>query len=327
VATVLSPRATGTPSRHVDPTRRSQAVAAWLLALPFVLLFLVFTAGPVLASLGMSFTDFRRADIRSPLAVEFAGLSNYVDLVQDPLFRKVTLNTLLYLLLGVPLTMAAALAAAVGINRLNRFKGLFRVGFYLPVVTSIVAVSVVWKFLYRNNGGLFNTVLGWVGIEGVSWLDDTRLALPSLVLMAVWRNFGTLMVIFLAGLQTIPREVAEAAEVDGASGWASFRHITLPMLRPTLLFGAVITGIGYLQFFEEAFVMTQGGPLDATRSVTYFTYDQFGFGNFGYAAAASYLLFLAIVLLTYVQFRWLGDRDERPTKHPKQRRAKEASAR
>ncbi len=312
----------GTPSRHVDPTRRAQAVAAWVLALPFVVLFLVFTAGPVLASLGMSFTDFRRADIRNPLAVEFVGLSNYVDLVQDPVFRKVTVNTLLYLLLGVPLTMATALAAAVGINRLNRFKGLFRVGFYLPVVTSIVAVSVVWKFLYRNNGGLFNTVLGWVGIEGFNWLDDTRLALPSLVLMAVWRNFGTLMVIFLAGLATIPREVSEAAEVDGAGGWARFRYITLPMLRPTLLFGAVITGIGYLQFFEEAFVMTQGGPLDATRSVTYFTYDQFGFGNFGYAAAASYLLFLAIVLLTYVQFRWLGERDERASK----RRTKEATA-
>jgi multiple sugar transport system permease protein len=310
VATLLSTSTAGTPSRHVDPTRRAQAVAAWVLALPFVLLFLVFTAGPVLASLGMSFTDFRRSDIRSPFAVQFLGLSNYADLVQDPVFRKVTVNTLLYLLLGVPLTMAVALAAAVGINGLNRFKGLFRVGFYLPVVTSIVAVSVVWKFLYRHHGGLFNTVLGWVGIGEVNWLDNTRLALPSLVLMAVWRNFGTLMVIFLAGLQTIPREVREAAEVDGAGGWAHFRHITLPMLRPTLLFGAVITGIGYLQFFEEAFVMTRGGPLDSTRSVTYFTYDQFRFGNFGYAAAASYLLFLAIVLLTYVQFRWLGERDE-----------------
>jgi multiple sugar transport system permease protein len=311
VAALLSTRTAGTPSRNVDPTRRAQAVAAWVLAVPFVVLFLAFTAGPVLASLGMSFTDFRRSDIRSPLAVEFAGLGNYVDLVQDPVFRKVTVNTLLYLLLGVPLTMAVALAAAVGINRLNRFKGFFRVGFYLPVVTSIVAVSVVWKFLYRHHGGLFNTALGWVGIGEVNWLDDTRLALPSLVVMAVWRNFGTLMVIFLAGLQTIPREVSEAAAVDGAGGWGRFRHITLPMLRPTLLFGAVITGIGYLQFFEEAFVMTRGGPLDSTRSITYFTYDQFRFGNFGYAAAASYLLFLAIVLLTYMQFRWLGEGHER----------------
>ncbi|MBL0749734.1 sugar ABC transporter permease [Nocardioides sp. G10] len=297
--------------RHVDPTRRQQAVAAWALALPFVLLFVVFSLGPVLASLGMSFTDMRRTDIRDPFAVNPVGLDNYVQLVQDPLFRKVTLNTLLYLLLGVPATMAVALLVAVGINRVERFSGFLRVGYYLPVVTSIVAVSVVWKFLYRDNGGLFNTVLGWVGIDGPGWLDSTTLALPSLVLMAVWRNFGTLMVIFLAGLQTIPQEVDEAAEVDGASGWARFRHITLPMLRPTLLFGAVITGLGYLQFFEEAFVMTKGGPLDSTRSATYFTFDQFGFGNYGYAAAASYLLFLAVVLLTWVQFRWLGERDEK----------------
>ena len=297
-------------SRHVDPTRRQQAVAAWALALPFVLLFVVFSLGPVLASLGMSFTDMRRADIRDPFAVNPVGLDNYVQLVQDPLFRKVTLNTLLYLLLGVPATMAVALLVAVGINRVERFRGFFRVGYYLPVVTSIVAVSVVWKFLYRDNGGLFNTVLGWVGIDGPGWLDSTTLSLPSLVLMAVWRNFGTLMVIFLAGLQTIPQEVNEAAEVDGASGWSRFRHITLPMLRPTLLFGAVITGLGYLQFFEEAFVMTKGGPLDSTRSVTYFTFDQFGFGNYGYAAAASYLLVLAVVLLTWVQFRWLGERDD-----------------
>jgi len=296
-------------TRHVDPTRRQQAVAAWALALPFVLLFVVFSLGPVLASLGMSFTDMKRTDIRDPFAVDPVGLDNYVKLVQDPLFRKVTLNTLLYLVLGVPLTMAVALLVAIGINRVERFRGFLRVGYYLPVVTSIVAVSVVWKFLYRDNGGLFNTILGWVGIDGPGWLDSTTLALPSLVLMAVWRNFGTLMVIFLAGLQTIPQEVNEAAEVDGASGWSRFRHVTLPMLRPTLLFGAVITGLGYLQFFEEAFVMTKGGPLDSTRSVTFFTFDQFGYGNYGYAAAASYLLFLAIVLLTFFQFRLLRTKD------------------
>jgi multiple sugar transport system permease protein len=294
---------------HVDPTRRQQAVAAWILALPFVVLFLVFTAGPVLASLGMSFTDMRSVDTRTPFAVEFVGIENYVELVQDPLFRKVTVNTLMYLVLGVPLTMAAALAVAVGVNRANRFKGFLRVGFYLPVVTSIVAVSVVWKFLLRDNGGLVNEVLGWIGIDGPAWLDSTRWALPSLVVMAVWRNFGTLMVIFLAGLQTIPRELIEAAEVDGASAWSRFRYITVPQLRPVLLFGAVITGIGYLQFFEEAFVMTKGGPLDATRSVTFYTYDQFGFGNYAYASAASYVLFLAIVVLSLIQFRFLGRRD------------------
>jgi multiple sugar transport system permease protein len=315
------------PTRHVDPTRRQQAIAAWLLALPFVLLFLAFTLGPVLASLGMAFTDMKRTDIRTPLAVQFVGLDNFTHLIKDPLFLKVTLNTLLYLLLGVPLTMAIALAVAVWLNRVNRLKGFFRVGYYLPAVTSIVAVSVVWKFLYRDNGGLFNTVLSWVGIDGPGWLDSTTLALPSLVLMAAWRNFGGLMVIFLAGLQTIPKEINEAAEVDGASGWRRFRYITLPMLRPVLLFGAVITGIGYLQFFEEAFVMTKGGPLDATKSVTYYTYDQFGFGNFGYAAAASYLLFIAIVALTFFQFRLLGERPDKPAKPKRTKKGQEVSSR
>ena len=298
-----------TRSRHVDPTRRSQAVAAWVLALPFVALFLVFTAGPVLASLGMSFTDMRSTDVRSPLGVEFVGLENYTRLVADPVFRKVTVNTLVYLLLGVPLTMASALAVAVALNRVTRLRGFFRVGYYLPVVTSIVAVSVVWKFLLRDQGGLLNVMIGWFGIDGPGWLDSTTLALPSLVVMSVWRNFGTLMVIFLAGLQTIPREIVEAAEADGANAWGRFRHITLPMLRPTLLFGAVITSIGYLQFFEEAFVMTKGGPLDSTKSATFFTYEQFGFGNYAYASAAAYLLFLAIVLLTLAQFRLLREKD------------------
>jgi len=269
----------------------------------------VFTAGPVLASLGMSFTDIRSTDMRNPLAVEFAGLDNYIQLIQDPLFRKVTVNTFLYLILGVPLTMSVALAAAVGLNRMTRLKGFFRVGYYLPVITSIVAVSVVWKFILRENGGLLNTVLGWVGIDGIGWLDNTSTALPTLVVMAVWRNFGTLTVIFLAALQTVPRELLEAAETDGAAGWARFRYITLPILRPVMLFGAVITSIGYLQFFEEAFVMTKGGPLDSTRSITYFVYDQWGYGNYAVGSAAAYLLFIVIVVLTAVQFRVLREKD------------------
>ena len=296
-------------TRHVDPTRRQQAVAAWILALPFMALFLVFTAGPVLASLGMSFTDLRSTDVQNPFAVTFVGLSNYTELLGDPLFRKVTFNTFLYLILGVPLTLAIALAVAVGLNRIQRLKGFFRVGFYLPVVTSIVAISVVWKFLLRDEGGLVNTVIGWFGVDGPGWLDSTTTALPTLVVMAVWRNFGTMMIIFLAALQTVPREMVEAAESDGAGAWARFRYLTLPMLRPTLLFGAVITSIGYLQFFEEAFVMTKGGPLDSTRSITFFTFDQWGYGNYGYASAAAYLLFLAIILLTALQFRLLREKD------------------
>ena len=296
-------------SRHVDPTRRQQALAAWLLALPFTLLFLAFTLGPVLASFGMSFTDMRRADIRSPFAVAFVGLDNYVKLIEDPVFRKVTVNTLLYLVLGVPLTMALALGVAVLLNRIVRFKGFFRVGYYLPVVTSIVAVAVVWRFLLDPDAGLVNNLLRVVGVEGPSWLGNTSTALPSLIVMAAWRSFGFLMVIFLAGLQGIPQHLYEAATLDDAGRWQQFRHVTVPLLRPTLLFGAVMTSIGFLQLFDEPFVMTQGGPLNSTLSVSYHIYNQFGFGNYGYAAAASYVLFVAIVGLSVLQFRLLGERD------------------
>ncbi|HSK96698.1 MAG TPA: sugar ABC transporter permease [Euzebyales bacterium] len=295
-------------ARRLARLASSQTAAAWLLALPFVALFLVFTRGPVLASFGMSFTDIRSADLRTPLAVNAVALDNYLQLLSDPVFRKVAGNTALYVLFGVPLTMAAALAAAVGLNGIARLRAFFRTGYYLPVVTSIVAVSVVWRFMLVPDG-LINTVLGWFGVPGADWLSSTTFALPALIVMATWRNLGTLMVIFLAGLQAVPDDVIEAADVDGAGRWARLRHVTVPMLRPTLLFGAVITGIGYLQFFEEAFVMTKGGPLDATRSVSFYTYDQFGFGNYGYAAAMSWVLFMAIVLLTIAQFRLLRTED------------------
>ncbi len=287
-------------------TRRRQTVAAWLFAAPFLGLFLVFMAGPVLASLTMSFTDLTSRDLRNPLAVNLVGLENYARLLGDDLFRKAAFNTAYFVLVGIPLTMVVALALAVALNSgIQRLRTVFRVGFYTPVVTSIVAVAVVWRFVLQPDSGLLNTVLGWVGIDGPNWLRSTTWAMPSLIVMAAWRNMGTLMVIFLAGLQTIPKGLHEAAMVDGAGAWRRFRSITLPLLRPTLLLGAVLTGVGYLQFFEEPFVMTQGGPLNSTLSTAFFTYNQFGFGNYSYAAAASYLLFLAIVLLTVVQFRLL----------------------
>lgn len=291
--------------RRLTPLRRSQARTGWLLAVPFLLLFAAFTAGPVLASLFMSVTDMRSTDVRTPLSVNLAGIDNYVELFGDPLFRKVAGNTAIFVLVGVPLTMAAALAAAVGLNTIRRLRAFFRLGYYLPVVSSIVAVAVVWRFLLQPDTGPINQLLGMIGIDGPNWLGSTTLALPSLIVMAAWRNLGTLMVIFLAGLQTVPREMLEAAEVDGAGPWQRFWYVTVPMLRPTLLFGAVITGIGYLQFFEEPFVMTRGGPLNSTRSVSFYVFDQFSFGNYGYAAAASYVLFVAIVVLTAIQFRLL----------------------
>jgi multiple sugar transport system permease protein len=312
VATATAaPASQARPSRRrPDRGRRREVTAGFLFALPFLGLFLVFTLGPVVASFVMSFTDLTARDVRSPLAVNPAGLDNYTKLLSDDTFHQAAFNTTYFVVVGVPLTMALALAVAVGLNSgITRLRTFFRVGYYLPVVTSIVAVAVVWRFLLEPDSGIVNTLLGYVGVDGPSWLRDKPFAMPALIVMSAWRNMGTLVVIFLAGLQTVPKDLHEAAAIDGAGAWGRFRHITLPMMRPTLLFGAVITMIGYLQVFEEPFVMTQGGPLDSTLTVAYYTYNQFGFGNYSYAAAMSYALFVVIAIVTAVQFRLLGNRD------------------
>jgi multiple sugar transport system permease protein len=289
----------------------SRALTGWAFALPFAVLFLVFTAGPVVASLAMSLTDIRSADLLDPLGVNVVAFDNYVRLFADPKFVQAAVNTAVFVVVGVPLTMAVALLVALGLNSgLVRFRTLFRVGYYLPVVTSIVAISVVWRFLLQPDSGLFNELLGLVGIDGPNWLDDRTFALPTLIVMAAWRNLGFAMVIFLAGLQAIPKDLYEAATIDGARTWARLRYLTVPMLRPTMLFVAVITTIGYVQFFEEPFVMTQGGPLDSTLSLAYHTYNQFGFGNYGYASAMGYVLFVVVVLLSIAWFRLLRNTHE-----------------
>ncbi|MFK5584728.1 MULTISPECIES: carbohydrate ABC transporter permease [unclassified Serinicoccus] len=285
--------------------------AGWLLTLPFLLLFLVFTAWPVLQSVFFSFTDIRNRDLRTPFAVDFVAFEQYAKAFGDPVFRQAAINTAYFVLVGVPLTLTVALAAAVALNGgITRFRSVFRLGFYTPVITSIVAVAVVWRFLLHPDSGLVNTVLAWVGIDGPNWLGSTTWAMPSLIAMAVWRNFGTAMIIFLAGLQAVPQQLHEAAAIDGANAWQRFRNVTVPILRPTILFVSVTTAIGYLQFFEEPFVMTQGGPLNSTISASMFTYQQFSFGNYGYAAALSYLIFVVIAIVTLIQFRFLSDKED-----------------
>ena len=287
-------------------------LAGWGFALPFTVLFLVFLAGPVLASLAMSFTDIRSADVRDPLAVTPIGLGNYARLFEDEQFLQAAGNTILVVLVGLPLTVALGLAVALGLNSgVVRFRGLFRVGYYLPVVTSIVAIAVVWRFLLQPESGLVNGLLGLIGVDGPNWLNNTSTALPAVIAMIVWRGLGFQMVIFLAGLQAIPQELYEAARIDGAGRWAQFRHVTLPALRPTLLFVTVIGSIGLLQVFEEPFVMTRGGPLASTLTVAQSVYSQFSFGNYGYASAMSYLLFIAIVLLSILWFRLLRSEEAR----------------
>ena len=281
-----------------------ETLVAWSFALPFLILFVVFMAGPILVALITSVTDMRVTDLRNPLAIEFIGIENYLAVLGDQQFQKAAANTAAFVLVGIPVAMALGLLAAVGLNQgIVKFRTAFRVGYYMPVVTSIVAVAVIWRLLLGSEAGLVNGMLAAVGVDGPGWLTDQRYALWSLTAMAAWRSLGFLMVIFLAGLQSIPQDLYEAAEVDGANRWQRFRGITLPLLRPTLLFAAVITSIGYLQFFEEPYVMTQGGPLDSTLSIAFHAYNQFSFGNYGITAAISYILFVAIALLTLFQFR------------------------
>jgi multiple sugar transport system permease protein len=311
---ITADRAAGTrPGRTRSPLvarqRRRQALIAWGFCLPFVAVFAVFMLVPLVSSFAMSFTDFRATDIRSPFAVDFIGLDQYAKLFTDATFLRSIGVTAFFVVVGIPVTMVTALALALALNSgRGRIVSFFRVGFYAPVVTSIVAVSVVWRYILLPDG-LLNSALAVIGITGPNWLSDTTWALPSLVVMAVWRNVGTLMIIFLAGLQAVPEEVQEAAVMDGASPWRRLISVTLPLLRPTLLLGSVLISVGFLQFFEEAFVMTRGGPLDSTLSVAYYTYRQFGFGEYGLASAASYVLFLAIALLSLLQFRLLRSKD------------------
>ena len=282
-------------------------LTGWAFALPFVLIFAIFLLGPIVASFVMSFTDFGLRDLRNPLGTTFVGLDNYVALLSDQKFVSAILNTAYFVVVGVPLTLISGLAVAVLLDRgIKRFRTAFRVGYYLPVVTSIVAIAVVWRFVLNPDVGLMNMVLGAVGINGPDWLANPVLAMPSIIVMAVWRNLGFAMVVFLAGLQTIPSSLYEAAAIDGAGRWQAFRNVTLPLLRPTMLFIVVITTIGYLQLFEEPFVMTDGGPLDRTLSISMYMYRQgFQFFHQGYAAAIAFVLFILVAIVAFVQFRIL----------------------
>ena len=278
--------------------RRRRTILAWGFALPFAVVFCVFMLIPLLSSMAMSFTDITSKDLRTPFNVNFVGLDQYIALFHDRRFLHALGVTGIFVLVGLPITMVIALAFAVALNKGSKhLNAFFRAVFYAPVVASVVAVSVVWRYILQKDG-LLNSLLAVFGIAGPDWLHDTRYALPALMVMTIWRNMGTLMIIFLAGLQAIPEELKEAAAIDGAGKWRIFRSITLPLLKPTLLLGAVLLSVAYLQFFEESFVMTQGGPLDSTLSAAYYVYQKFGFGQYGIASAASWVLFIIIALVS-----------------------------
>jgi ABC-type sugar transport system permease subunit/ABC-type glycerol-3-phosphate transport system substrate-binding protein len=273
---------------------------------PAVSLLVVFMFFPMAVSFLISLTDLNIFSINEWTRMQFIGIENYGKILRDPVFWRALLNTIYFTFVGVPLTVLVSLLAAVALNqRTVKMKSLFRMSFFAPVVTTVVAVAVVWRWLYNPDYGVFNWFLqSWFGLEKQFWLSNPRTSLPSLILMAIWKNFGYNMVIFLAGLQTIPESQYEAARIDGASGWQCFRYITIPGLTPTLLFVFIMTTIGYLQFFAEPYVMTKGGPLDSTTSIVLYMYNQgFRFFNLGYASAISYTLFGLIFVFTYFQMR------------------------
>jgi multiple sugar transport system permease protein len=257
------------------------------------------------ASLLLSLTDFDIYAVGDPSNARFVGAANYSRLFHSPEFWGALKNTFIFALVGGPLTVGASLGAAMLVNaKAARFRGFFRTVYFIPFVTTLVAVSVVWRYLYHPQYGLIDYALAKVGVKGPDWLGDPHWALAAIILMSVWKNFGYNMLIFIAGLQSIPTELYEAAQLDGAGPLLRFRHVTLPMLGPTLLFVAVITMIGYFQLFAEPYVMTQGGPLGSTTSMVLLMYQEgFRWWRMGYAAALAFVLFGVMLLWTLVQAR------------------------
>lgn len=285
------------------------STAGWVFAGPALAVIAVFFALPVIAAFALSLTDFdiyALADIHN---LRFVGLGNYIGLLHDPLFWQALGNTLYFVVVGVPLSIVVSLAAALLLHsRLGWFKPFFRTAFFAPVVTTVVAVAVIWRYLFHTRYGLVNWGLSFVGIDPVDWLGDPHWAMPTIILFAVWKNFGYNMIIFLAGLQAIPEDLYEAARIDGASRWRQFLHVTLPMLGPTMLLVGILTLAGYFQLFAEPYVMTQGGPLQSTVSVLYLMYEQgFKWWNLGNASAVAFLLFV-LMTATTSGLLWLARR-------------------
>lgn len=289
---------------------RREARAAWLFVTPALTLFAVFFLVPVAAGLLLSLTDFDLYAIGSPGAARFVGLRNYLQALTNPVFWIALKNTLYFVLVGGPLAVVVSLGAALLVNaRLVRLKGLFRTIFFAPVVTTLVAVAIVWRYLYHPHYGLLNHALGVVGIGPIDWLGDPHWAMPAIILLAVWKNFGYNMLIFIAGLQSIPSEQYEAAAIDGAGAAGQFRHVTLPGLAPTFLFVGVTTMIGYFQLFAEPYVMTQGGPLKSTTSVVLLMYEEgFRWWRMGMASAIAFILLAITLAGTLVQMRLQRER-------------------
>ena len=283
--------------------------AAWTFVAPALFVLGVFLVLPICAALLLSFTDFDIYALANLDNLRFVALSNYVDVLKTPLFWKSLGNTVWFVALALPLSLATSLGAALLLNSpLARFKGLYRTALFAPVVTTVVAVAVVFRYLFHTRYGLVNYGLVWLGFDPIDWLGDAHWSMPTIILFAAWKNFGYNMVILLAALQAVPREVYESARVDGAGPLRQFVDMTIPMLMPTLVMVGIMTITGYFQLFAEPYVMTQGGPLRSTLSVLYFMYEEgFRWWNLGNASAVAFLLFVLMFAVSWLLLRF--DRD------------------
>jgi multiple sugar transport system permease protein len=274
----------------------------WALAFlaPTLIGLAILSAGPIIAAFGISLTKW---DLLT--APKFVGLDNFAALIADKRFTTALRNTTFYTATSVPLGLILALGLALALNQTIRGISWIRTAYFLPVVTSTTAIALVWAWIYSPQDGLLNQALGVVGLPGQRWIADPFWAMPSIVVMSVWQGLGTNVIIFLAGLQAIPTEYHDAASVDGAGRWARFRHVTLPLLTPSLFFTGILSLIDSFQVFDQVYVLARPGrPTDATTTLVYFIYEN-GFQNFkmGYAAAASWVLFIIVAVLTVFYFR------------------------
>lgn len=285
-------------------------MAGLVLVAPVVILMLVFVIGPAVYSFFLSFQNY---NLLKPDQATWTWFENYKELLVDPAFHQALYNTFKYSIFVVPIQTLLALILAVVANQNIRGKTFFRVAYYVPAVTSAVAAAAMFMFLF-NTKGIANQFLGLFGFEAVSWFNDPTFALPLAMIMAIWATVGTQMLVFLAGLQDIPEDVYEAAEIDGATGLKKFMKITVPLLSSKTMFVVVVGMIGTLQMFDQAYIISggSGGPLGSTTTVVLYLYNKaFGENRLGYGSAVAMFLFIVIFLLTILQKYFFEDREKR----------------
>ncbi len=267
---------------------------------PNLIGFIIFSLLPIIASFFLTFTRWNLAT--NP---QFVGLTNFINLLEDELFWKYLWNTFYYAIGTIPLTIILAFFLAYLLNRKIHGVVFFRTLYFLPSVTLLVAIAIVWSWLYNADFGLFNYFLGKLGITGPRWLQSKDWAMPAIIIMGIWKGVGYSMLIFLAGLQNIPEKYYEAAEIDGATWWHKITHITIPLISPTTFFVLVTTTIGAIQGFDQFYIMTRGGPSGATTTLVYYIFQNaFEWFKMGYAATIAMMLFIIVLILTLLQWRY-----------------------